>query len=248
MGGEVTFLVKEGDRHDARVVPTSLINPLCRDLPFLTGQRGAMRERWERLERFASGPCDYGLVAIDRDSRWVGYVQNYTHVNRFEPAVLTFVESEQGALRQALEGKAVRRAWIKNGLSSESVLETLERLNIPNTFEALMQRLLADQRREYEQDLSTDEPRVVALSFEPPGWCIQAFLSEQARSWPALAQALVDRGFCFGAADEAEWNSYTEARQLLSVNLLAKQAAHQAVLLSRRVKPASTVTAPRGRL
>lgn len=91
MGGEVAFAVRDRGTVSVRVLTTGSIQPLVHSRAFLEEGVDGEEHDWGTgtpLPVAAPVPHGYGLVVVDRDTRWVASAQRYTSVGAMTLALL----------------------------------------------------------------------------------------------------------------------------------------------------------------
>ena len=230
MGGNVRIAVRTRGVVECREVTTGFIQDLVQRMSFLMDSES--HPRWEARPLVEDlCPLDYGLVVIDRDTRWVGSLQAYCSTDKFLLGRLDHPDDERGrgwmfAVPEADPPSASRElfleAW-RAGAITDMVFDGLDE------GEACVQSWASFARRRkwtaanpspLWRWLESAQPRRPApdsraelqeFGFAPPGWHFESFPTTAA-GVASLFQALRERGFAVdhpGCA--AEWDAHIDA-------------------------------------
>ena len=227
MGGEVAFAIRRAGKQETREFSKHAASQVCTADFF--SNKGPFHQEWPTMPKVAFAPIDYGLVAVDFDQRWIGSVQDYTHMDtQFFSGLLYRGE---GAKAKVELGKLLAAGRLK-GLSD------IEGVELPDgqDFDAWFKHLMKQARKQQAHALR-------AQVAPPKGWTIEHHPNSK-EGWSAFVKDLARHGWEFSSRDIAQWEEYGRSREFagLAINALVAQVAFEDI-----DQTTATVDTPRQR-
>lgn len=257
MGGLLNLAVRD---HDGTVVTRTVdarqAAHLCQSRAFLEGAPTLLGVRLNHDPLADLAPQGCGLMVIDRVQRWLGHGQFFCDPSWWsngglDDAAPDDAETPRCRMVEAWKEGCIHRLrrfapphcegapWVPT-----SVL--LKDLGI-HTQGELLSHLDAHRLRWDRGERHSD--MTAGVQFDPPGWQIERF-DGSPEGWAMMANALLDRGFCFSGSGAAQWVEHSRTPESKGIDPLQLKAARAAVALSQSLPRAEPPcpAAPRSRV
>lgn len=214
MGGSVNIAVRNGDIRTfsfSKQTLHSLAEP-----GFFEGSH-AFWDGWKDGDTECCAPIDYGLVAIDYVTQWIGNIQNYT--------CLDCIYQDGWGAKSASDDRQEMLIKMRALWDNSQIIgiwnNVIPRHAIPvetNDFDAWIASV-----DKYATKLRRNTvPIQVGL---PAGWSMSAYKNDEF-GWRHFANDLVTRGWNLNPQDILAWEAYAKSRDL-PCNIIAAGQSRQ---------------------
>lgn len=212
MGGEVAFSIRKNGKQETREFSKQAASHIS-TADFFAG-KGAVHEDWKKAVPRLFAPIDYGLVAVDYDHKWVGSVQDYTHLDtQFFSGIRYRRETEHAKTELSKLFRAGRLLEVKG----------FEDVGLPGSdgFDAWFSALMQASK-------SRDEHSLQVKVAPPKGWTVVHFPGNR-QGWEEFTKHLVRRGWQFSDEDMSAWEEFAQHRDMggFSIQSIRAQSIYE---------------------